>query len=137
MSSFRFLEVISSWTSQVVRAQWHHWLGTQILRLDSGLRAHLGISCLDRVSRGVLTFIRCFWLSRLRNSFSGSCCVFCESLFMANGTSDTTTTVVTVFLRGGQINLLIGISIMIFAAVLVFVGKQINSVVTESLRLQF
>jgi PAS domain S-box-containing protein len=41
------------------------------------------------------------------------------------------------FYEGGEINLFIGASIMIFATVLVLAGRQINSVVTESLRLQF
>lgn len=41
------------------------------------------------------------------------------------------------FYEAGEINLFIGVSIMIFATVLVLAGRQINSVVTESLRLQF
>jgi PAS domain S-box-containing protein len=41
------------------------------------------------------------------------------------------------FYEGGAINFFIGVSIMIFATVLALAGRQINSVVTESLRLQF
>lgn len=41
------------------------------------------------------------------------------------------------FYEGGEINLFIGVSMMIFATVLVLAGRQINSLVTESLRLQF